>query len=88
MRNNFESNDHDIYSTDSKDSLWQKFRKLWKKLRITRWLIFLVLAFGFVFESYLLIGAKTTDISDLPAKLQVTTEFYDQDGAYAGEISN
>ncbi|RPA60537.1 PBP1A family penicillin-binding protein [Aerococcus agrisoli] len=88
MRNNFESNDHDIYSTDSKDSLWQKFRKLWKKLRLTRWIIFFVLAFGFVFESYLLIGAKTTDISDLPAKLQVTTEFYDQDGTYAGEISN
>jgi len=88
MRNNFESNDHDIYSTDSKDSLWQKFRKLWKKLRLTRWIIFFVLAFGFIFESYLLIGAKTTDISDLPAKLQVTTEFYDQDGTYAGEISN
>lgn len=88
MRNNFESNDRDMYSDDSKPTLWQKFRSLWQRYRITRWLILIILAFGFVLESYLLIGAKTTDVSDLPAKLQVTTEFYDQDGEYAGEISN
>ena len=88
MRNNFESNDRDMYSNDSNPTLWQKFRSLWQRYRITRWLILIILAFGFVLESYLLIGAKTTDVSDLPAKLQVTTEFYDQDGEYAGEISN
>ncbi|MFW3496143.1 transglycosylase domain-containing protein [Aerococcus viridans] len=88
MRNNFESNDRDMYSDDSNPTLWQKFRSLWQRYRITRWLILIILAFGFVLESYLLIGAKTTDVSDLPAKLQVTTEFYDQDGEYAGEISN
>ncbi len=88
MRKNFESNDRDLYSDDSNDSLWQKFRRLWNRYRVTRWLIFIVLAIGFVFESYLLIGAKTTDIGDLPEKLQVTTEFYDQDGTMAGEISN
>ncbi|WP_448667378.1 transglycosylase domain-containing protein [Aerococcus viridans] len=88
MRNNFESNDRDMYSDDSNPTLWQKFRSLWQRYRITRWLIFIILALGFVLESYLLIGAKTTDVSDLPAKLQVTTEFYDQDSEYAGEISN
>ena len=88
MRNNFESNDRDMYSDDSNPTLWQKFRSLWQRYRITRWLILIILAFGFILESYLLIGAKTTDVSDLPAKLQVTTEFYDQDGEYAGEISN
>src|SRR5699024_12853414 len=88
MRNNFESNDRDMYSDDSNPTLWQKFRSLWQRYRITRWLILIILAFGFVLESYLLRGAKTTDVSDLPAKLQVTTEFYDQDGEYAGEISN
>ena len=88
MRNNFESNDRDMYSDDSNPTLWQKFRSLWQRYRITRWLILIILALGFVLESYLLIGAKTTDVSDLPAKLQVTTEFYDQDGEYAGEISN
>lgn len=88
MRNNFESNDRDMYSDDSNPTLWQKFRSLWQRYRITRWLILIILAFGFVLESYLLIGAKMTDVSDLPAKLQVTTEFYDQDGEYAGEISN
>lgn len=88
MRNNFESNDRDMYSDDSNPTLWQKFRSLWQRYRITRWLILIILALGFVLESYLLIGAKTTDVSDLPAKLQVTTEFYGQDGEYAGEISN
>lgn len=88
MRNNFESNDRDMYSDDSNPTLWQKFRSLWQRYRITRWLILIILALGFVLESYLLIGAKTTDVSDLPAKLQVTTEFYDQDSEYAGEISN
>lgn len=88
MRNNFESNDRDMYSDDSNPTLWQKFRSLWQRYRITRWLILLILAVGFVLESYLLIGAKTTDVSDLPTKLQVTTEFYDQSGEYAGEISN
>ncbi len=88
MRNNFESNDRDMYSDDSNPTLWQKFRRLWQRYRITRWLILIILTLGFVMESYLLIGAKTTDVSDLPTKLQVTTEFYDQDGEYAGEISN
>ena len=88
MRNNFESNDRDMYSDDSNPTLWQKFRRLWQRYRITRWLILIILTLGFVMESYLLIGAKTTDVSDLPTKLQVTTEFYDQDGEYVGEISN
>lgn len=88
MRNNFESNDRDMYSDDSNMTLWQKFRKQWHRFRIIKWLIFIVLAVGFVFESYLLIGAKTTDVSDLPEKLQVTTEFYDQEGSLAGELSN
>lgn len=88
MRNIFESNDRDMYSDDSNLTLWQKFRRLWQRYRVTRWLILVILAVGFVMEAYLLIGAKTTDVSDLPTKLQVTTEFYDQDGEYAGEISN
>ncbi|MGY0837601.1 transglycosylase domain-containing protein [Aerococcus urinaeequi] len=88
MRNIFESNDRDMYSDDSNLTLWQKLRRLWQRYRVTRWLILVILAVGFVMEAYLLIGAKTTDVSDLPTKLQVTTEFYDQDGEYAGEISN
>ena len=88
MRNIFESNDRDMYSDDSNLTLWQKLRRLWQRYRVTRWLILVILAVGFVMEAYLLIGSKTTDVSDLPTKLQVTTEFYDQDGEYAGEISN
>ncbi|MDK6729505.1 hypothetical protein, partial [Aerococcus urinae] len=53
-----------------------KFKAYWKKFRLTKWLIFIGLFFALIFESYLLISAKMTDVDNLEKQLQVTTEVY------------
>ncbi|WP_195851209.1 transglycosylase domain-containing protein [Aerococcus tenax] len=60
----------------------------WKKFRLTKWLIFLVLLIIFIFESYLVVGAKMTNVDDLQARLQMTTEIYDQSDQAVGEMAD
>lgn len=65
-----------------------KFKAYWKKFRLTKWLIFIGLFFALIFESYLLISAKMTDVDNLEKQLQVTTEVYDNSGNLAGTLSS
>lgn len=66
---------------------WEYVRFFWRKFRLFKWLVFLVLAVSFVFEGYLVINAKSTDVDDLQARLQINTKVYDNQGKEAGKLS-
>ncbi|MDO4670845.1 MAG: PBP1A family penicillin-binding protein [Aerococcus sp.] len=76
------------HSSKKPESAWEYFTFFWRKFRVLKWLVFLVLAFGLVFEGYLVINAKTTDVGDLQARLQISTRVYDGQGKEAGKLSS
>lgn len=69
-------------------SFKEKFKQKWQQLRLTRWLILIVLATALTIESYLLIGAKMTNVDDLQEQLQITTDIIDSEGQIAGQLSD
>lgn len=58
-----------------------------KKFHIIKWLVFIVLLLGFLFEGYLIGMAKTTDVDNLQERLQETTMVKDQNGNDLGKLS-
>lgn len=66
----------------------EKFKQKWKKWRVTRWIIFIILVVGLVVEGYLLVNAKMTNVDDLHEQLQITTDIMDSEGNVAGHLSD
>lgn len=67
---------------------FQAFLTWLKRWHVLKWLIFLVLLAIFVFESYLVIYAKTVPVEDLENRLQQTTQVYDKDQQLAGQVAS
>ncbi|MDO4679700.1 MAG: PBP1A family penicillin-binding protein [Aerococcus sp.] len=70
------------------NTTWEYVRFFWRKLRLFKWLVFLLLAVGFVFEGYLVVNAKSTNVDDLQARLEMSTTVYDGKGKEAGKLSS
>jgi penicillin-binding protein 2A len=60
---------------------------IWRRFQIGRWLVTTFLAVFFVVSALGTFEAKTTDVKDLKARLQTSTEVYDVSGAKAGAIA-
>lgn len=65
----------------------RKIGPFWTRFQLTRWLIVALLALIFVISAVGTFEAKTTDVSDLKARLQSSTEIYDVDDKKAGSIA-
>nr|WP_252988661.1 transglycosylase domain-containing protein [Weissella cibaria] len=65
----------------------RKIGPFWTRFQLTRWLIVAFLALIFVISAVGTFEAKTTDVSDLKARLQSSTEIYDVDDKKAGSIA-
>jgi len=67
---------------------WDKtLGPVWHRFQLTRWLIVFFMGVFFVISVLGTFEAKTTDVSNLKARLRSTTQIYDIDGAKAGTLS-
>ncbi|MFL1695886.1 transglycosylase domain-containing protein [Weissella kandleri] len=60
---------------------------IWHRFQITRWIIVVILTLALVISALGTFEAKTTDVSNLKARLKSTTEIYDVSGNKAGSIA-
>ncbi|MBM7617140.1 penicillin-binding protein 2A [Weissella uvarum] len=65
----------------------ERIKPVWERYQITRWLIVIFLTLFFVISVLGTFNAKTTDVSDLKARLQDSTTIYDRKGHKAGAIA-
>ncbi|NEW62895.1 PBP1A family penicillin-binding protein [Granulicatella sp. zg-ZJ] len=64
----------------------QSINAFLKKYHVIKWAVFIMLCISFVFSSYLLFLARTTDVKALKAGLEQTTKVYDLHDQEAGEL--
>lgn len=69
---------------------WSRFRakgkNLWRKYRVNKIIVLLLLIITFAGSSYLVFLAKTANVENLRAGLEQTTVIYDHEGNEAGEL--
>ena len=63
-----------------------RFKRLWRRFQLTRWLIVIVLTGIFLMSGYLTFMAKTTDVGNLKASLENPTKIYDRQNRKAGTL--
>lgn len=78
----------DITKQTEKVSFKERFKAWNRRCHLVKWILFLGLLGGFIFESYLVIGAKLTDVDNLQNKLQLTTEVFDRNNQSVGELAD
>lgn len=67
---------------------WQRtLGPVWHRFQITRWIIVVILVLTLIISMLGTFEAKTTDVSNLKARLKSTTEIYDFSGNKAGSIA-
>lgn len=64
-----------------------RIKPIWQRYQITRWLIVLFLTLFFIISALGTFNAKTTDVSDLKARLRDSTIIYDHENKKAGSIA-
>lgn len=84
---NRQKNNKQKETIEKPETFFEYVKFYFKKFRIIKWTIFVVLLFGFIFEAYLIGVAKTTDVDNLQERLQETTMMKDQDGNDLGKLS-
>ncbi|CZQ91914.1 transglycosylase [Trichococcus palustris] len=71
-------------------ALWVRFnekrKNIWRKYRVNKIVVLILLIFTFASSSYLVFLAKTADVENLKAGLEQTSIVYDRYGNEAGEL--
>ena len=65
---------------------WRVVKYVWYRLQLTRWLILGILLLVFFMSSYLTFKAKTANVGEIKANLQISTTLYDKKDARAGTL--
>lgn len=63
-----------------------RFKRLWKRYQLTRWLIVVFLLLFFTMSAYCTFIAKTTHVQNLQSSLEQSTVIYDAKNNKAGKI--
>ena len=63
-----------------------RFKYIWHRFQLTRWLIVIVLSGFLVLSGYLTFVAKTANVGDLKAALENPTQIYDRSNQKAGTL--
>ncbi len=63
-----------------------RFKYVWHRFQLTRWLIVIVLSGFLVLSGYLTFMAKTANVGDLKAALENPTQIYDRSNQKAGTL--
>ncbi|KRK36872.1 PBP1A family penicillin-binding protein [Levilactobacillus parabrevis] len=63
-----------------------RFKYIWHRFQLTRWLIVIVMSGFLVLSGYLTFMAKTANVGDLKAALENPTQIYDRSNQKAGTL--
>ena len=67
-------------------AFWTRFKYLWHRFQLTRWIIVVLMSLFLVISIYLTFVAKTANVKDLERRLEQPTMIYDSKGKSAGSL--